>query len=102
MKKTSERSVEGTTASGTMTRRDFAKTSAIAGFAIVSSRSARAETNVDTLKVGLLGCGGRGTGAAINILESDNNVKLIAMADMFQDRLDNSRKHIFPSFEPGY
>ncbi len=100
MKKTSERSVEGTTASGTMTRRDFAKTSAIAGFAIVSSRSARAETNVDTLKVGLLGCGGRGTGAAINILESDNNVKLIAMADMFQDRLDNSRKHIAGREDP--
>ncbi len=83
-----------TPASGKMTRRGFAKASAIASFAIASSRSGLAETNIDTLKVGLIGCGGRGTGAAINILESDNNVQLIAMADMFQDRLDASRRRI--------
>jgi len=83
-----------------MTRRDFAKTSAIASFAILSSKSGVAETNVDTLKVGLIGCGGRGTGAAINILESDNNVKLIAMADMFQDRLDGARQRIANADNP--
>jgi len=77
-----------------ITRRDFAKTSAVAGFAIMSSKSGRAETNSDTLKVGLLGCGGRGTGAAVNMLESDNNVKLVAMADVFQDRLDMSAEKI--------
>ena len=41
----------------------------------------------DTLKVGLIGCGGRGTGAALNALAADKNVKLVALADAFEDRL---------------
>lgn len=41
----------------------------------------------DTLKVGLIGCGGRGTGAALNALAADKNVKLVALADAFADRL---------------
>jgi len=78
-----------------MSRRDFAKASAIAGFAVATSKSGIAAANVDTLKVGLLGCGGRGTGATINMLQSDNNVKLVAMADVFQDRLDESKERIY-------
>ena len=74
-----------------ITRRDFAKASAVASFAILSPRSGLAATNSDTLKVGLLGCGSRGTGAAVNMLESDNNVKLVAMADLFPDRLEGSK-----------
>ena len=42
------------------------------------------------LKVGLLGCGGRGTGAAVNALRADPNVKLWAMADVFADHLESS------------
>ena len=38
-------------------------------------------------KVGLIGCGGRGTGAAAQALNADQNVKLVAMADAFEDRL---------------
>jgi hypothetical protein len=44
----------------------------------------------DVLKVGLIGCGGRGTGAAVQALKADPNVILTAMADVFQDRLDQS------------
>jgi predicted dehydrogenase len=40
--------------------------------------------------VGLVGCGGRGTGAASQALRADRNVRLVAMADMFRDRLDGS------------
>jgi predicted dehydrogenase len=72
----------------------------LAGFAILSSRSGAAKPNVDTLKVGLLGCGSRGTGAATNMLESDNNVRLVAMADLFQDRLDRSKQAIRESEKP--
>ena len=43
-----------------------------------------------TLKVGLIGCGGRGTGAASQALNADPDVVLTAMADAFQDRLDES------------
>lgn len=77
-----------------MTRRDFARTSAAAGFAIVAGKAFAADVNSETLKVGLIGSGGRGTGAAINMLEGDNNVVLVAIADAFQDRLDSARNSI--------
>ncbi|MBY0458548.1 MAG: Gfo/Idh/MocA family oxidoreductase, partial [Gemmataceae bacterium] len=48
----------------------------------------------DVLKVGLVGCGDRGTGAAVNALNADKNVKLVAMADAFDDRLDESLKKL--------
>src|SRR5215472_11015769 len=44
----------------------------------------------DTLRVGLIGCGGRGTGAAAQALRADRNVKLWALADAFDDRLQHS------------
>jgi myo-inositol 2-dehydrogenase/D-chiro-inositol 1-dehydrogenase len=47
-----------------------------------------------TLKVGLIGCGGRGTGAASNALKADTNVKLVAMGDAFPDRLQTSLENL--------
>jgi predicted dehydrogenase len=44
----------------------------------------------DTLKVGLIGCGGRGTGAAAQALNADANVQLTAVGDMFEDHLQES------------
>jgi predicted dehydrogenase len=44
----------------------------------------------DVLRVGLIGCGGRGTGAATQALHADPNVKLVALGDMFEDRLLDS------------
>jgi len=44
----------------------------------------------ETLKIGLVGCGGRGTGAALNALAADKNSRLTAMADAFDDRLKGS------------
>ncbi len=46
--------------------------------------------NSDTLKVGLIGCGGRGTGAANQALSADKNVVLTAMADVFEGQLKGS------------
>ncbi len=82
------------TASQATCRRDFLKTStAVAAGALASSlsiaRSAHA-TGDDLLKIGLIGCGGRGTGAASNALSADKNCKLVALADVFADRLHNS------------
>ena len=48
----------------------------------------------ETIKVGLIGCGGRGSGAAINAMHADENMKLTAMADLFDDRLQRSRRNI--------
>jgi myo-inositol 2-dehydrogenase/D-chiro-inositol 1-dehydrogenase len=46
------------------------------------------------LKAGLIGCGGRGTGAAINFLDSGPNLEIVALGDVFQDRLDKCRAEI--------
>ena len=46
--------------------------------------------NTQTLKVGLIGCGGRGTGAALNALLADDNVVLSAMGDAFADNIESS------------
>ncbi len=79
-----------------MTRRDFAKMSAAAGLAALTmNRFEMAEAaKQKPLKVGLLGCGGRGTGAATQMLLGNENVKLVAMADLFEDRLEGSLNKI--------
>ncbi len=48
----------------------------------------------DVIKVALIGCGGRGTGAAVQALSTKQNVQLVAMADAFQDRLSDSYNNI--------
>jgi len=78
-------------------RRSFLKgsTAALVGGSIAATlgpgRMAHAAGS-DTLKVGLVGCGGRGSGAAANAMRADENLKLTAMADAFGDRLESSRK----------
>jgi predicted dehydrogenase len=64
---------------------------ALAGSAfpsIIVPNSAFAGTNAETLKVGLIGCGGRGSGAAMQALKADPNVVLHALGDIFPERFD--------------
>src|SRR5438309_1815266 len=76
------------------TRREFIKTtgriaaaSALAGVAIPHVHAAGSSL----IQVGLVGCGGRGTGAASNALSASGGpMKLVAMADVFEDRLNSS------------
>ena len=79
-------------------RRSFLRRSSIAamgGSAIINTlplvRSAHAAGS-DILRVGLVGCGSRGTGAATQALQADPQVKLVAMGDAFADRLQSSLK----------
>lgn len=75
------------------TRRDFVKSSAILGAAsLVPSALASGLTYRidDTIRVGVIGCGGRGTGAAVNALAAHPKVNVVAMADLFEDRLNGS------------
>lgn len=76
----------------TNNRRQFIKTAATLASGTIAARSVLAPPAVfasgsDLLKVGLIGCGGRGTGAAQQALLADKNVKLTAMGDAFGDRL---------------
>jgi len=73
-------------------RRTFLKHSGLVAAGGVAAslpvaRSAHAAGS-DILKVGLVGCGGRGSGAAVNALNADPNTRLVALADAFGDRLD--------------
>jgi len=70
-------------------RRKFLAASAAVGAATLHA-GAFAAANDRTLRIGLVGCGGRGTGAAVNALQSDPNLKLTAMCDVFMDRLQDS------------
>lgn len=74
-------------------RREFLKTSALLAGGTMLSSLPLAGTYAaadDTIKIALVGCGGRGTGAAFQALNTKYNIKLVAMADAFRDRLDGS------------
>jgi len=79
------------------TRRAFVKqTSLLAGSLAALPMLSRAEffntAADDTIKVALVGCGGRGTSAAMQALQTKQNVKVVALADAFADRLDDCLK----------
>src|SRR5581483_6236882 len=74
--------------STTFSRRQFLGTSAAAA-ALAAAPHVHAAGG-ETLRVGLVGCGGRGTGAAGQALNADSNVKLVALGDAFEDRLQQS------------
>ena len=75
-----------------VTRRQFVRTGTAATAAAALTGARRQDT--PPLRIGLIGCGGRGTGAVENCLESSKNVTLVAMADMFDNRLRASRKQL--------
>ncbi|MEE9394857.1 MAG: Gfo/Idh/MocA family oxidoreductase [Planctomycetota bacterium] len=78
-------------------RRGFLKTGALLSGAALSlplGISGAFARGSDTLRIGLVGCGGRGTGAANDCMTADPGIKLVAMGDVFRDRLDASRKHL--------
>jgi predicted dehydrogenase len=83
-----------TTNMNSTTRRDFLKTSALVGGALMAPailpQRARGAENDAPLKIGLIGCGGRGTGAASEALAADKNVTLTAMGDVFPEQLQAS------------
>ena len=81
-------------------RRQFLKTGAgvAAALAAGPALSARAfAAGDDVLKVGLIGCGGRGTGAAAQALDADPGARLFAMGDVFADHLESSLKNLSAS-----
>ena len=85
-------------------RRDFMKTSTVAavgtgllGGLALSPRVYAAGS--DRIRIGLVGCGGRGSGAAHQALSTKGNVQLVAMADAFEDQLQSSLRSLQKQFE---
>jgi predicted dehydrogenase len=74
-------------------RRDFIKTSAVLGAASLAVATNRIyAAGSDKVRIGLIGCGGRGTHDATKCLRSSKNVELVAMGDLFNDRLERCRR----------
>lgn len=89
------------TSSRTVGRRDFMKVSAGAATVALAAGTTRAaaQQKNDVLKVGLIGCGGRGTGAAVQALRADPDTKLVALGDAFGDHLESTLKKLKQSPE---
>ena len=81
-----------------LTRRNFLQTTSTAvGGAVLGALSVERgafAASTDEIKVALIGCGGRGSGAANQALSTEGPVKLVAMADAFKDRLEGSLNNL--------
>ena len=96
-------------ASTSVTRRDFVKTSAgvivgslAAGLPACAVPAAGVHVQgSDKLRIALVGCGGRGTGAASDALHADAGTELVAMGDVFADRIASSLEHLSKDAEVG-
>jgi predicted dehydrogenase len=75
-------------------RRDFLKTSAVSAGAAALLAGGVHSAGQDVIKVGLVGCGGRGTGAAGNCLDADQSVRIVAVGDAFEDRAQGAVKRL--------
>ena len=96
--------VSSVASTSTPSRREFLRTSsavAIGGAAIGSLASVPAvhAQGSDAVNVALIGCGGRGSQAAINAMRADSNNRLTVMCDLFPDRLEQSRKGLQTQLE---
>jgi myo-inositol 2-dehydrogenase/D-chiro-inositol 1-dehydrogenase len=78
-----------------LSRRDFIKrTAALGTAAFFSGTNKIFAAGSDVVRIGLIGCGGRGTYDVTNCLNSSENVELVAMGDLFKDRLDACRAYL--------
>ncbi len=81
--------------SKSVSRREFLTTGVAMGATVLAAAPTLAFAHADDkIRVGVIGCGGRGSGAAAQCVASSENVELYAMADAFKDRLDSSRANL--------
>jgi predicted dehydrogenase len=80
------------------TRRDFLKNATLIGGGLMASplisNANYFSGSEEVIKVAVVGCGGRGTGAAMQALSSKQNVRIVAMCDAFKDNLDKCHKEL--------
>jgi myo-inositol 2-dehydrogenase / D-chiro-inositol 1-dehydrogenase len=81
--------------SSNISRRDFIKTSLAASLAAaIPGNLGLHAAGADTIRVGVIGCGGRGTGAAIDCLNSSPGVEILALGDLVPDRIESCLKKL--------
>lgn len=94
----------------TITRRDFVSSTSAAALAAALPRPAFGigRPDADPIRIGVIGCGGRGTGAARDALAASDNVSIVALGDLFPDKLARARASFArlagedPRFAAGY
>ena len=80
-------------------RREFCKTAAAASVVAVMPGTLGVFANAsDAIKVGVIGCGGRGTGAALDCLNADPGVEIVALGDLVPDRIASSLETLTGKF----
>jgi len=100
-----------------MSRRDFLKSASVASIGVAVASAAASAVSAasvasmsrsgvlfasgsEKIKVGLIGCGGRGTGAALDCAAASPDVVIVAMGDLFPDMLESSRKYLGEKLPP--
>ncbi|MBE3068834.1 MAG: Gfo/Idh/MocA family oxidoreductase [Planctomycetes bacterium] len=83
---------------GRTSRRQFLKTSAtaVSGVALggLALEQAAHAAGTDVIRIGVVGCGGRGPGAAADAMSVDPGIRLVALADLFMDRVKAARNNL--------
>jgi predicted dehydrogenase len=84
-----------------LSRREFLRTASLAGASLATAAGVLAHdgetlraSSADTIRVGVIGCGGRGTGAAEDCVNASPDVVIAALGDLFPDRLEASCKRL--------
>jgi predicted dehydrogenase len=90
-------SLDTVTGAAPVTRRTFIKSASVAAGALAAAQASIPgawAAGSDEIRIGLIGAGGRGTGAVQNAIKSSKGVRLVAMAELFPDRLAESRSNL--------
>ena len=87
----------GVNAGGPVSRRTFIKSASVAAGALAAAQASITgawAAGSDEIRIGLIGAGGRGTGAVQNAIKSSKGVRLVAVAELFPDRLAEARQNM--------
>jgi predicted dehydrogenase len=93
--------LQGNAHEASTSRREFLKrtTGVLAGVSLAGAIGVRANVGEEnTIKIALIGCGGRGTGAAANALRTKGPTRMVAMADVFEHRIGSSLTNLSEQF----
>ena len=82
-----------------MTRREFIGSASAAATGAALPAPPLGVQAEETIRVGIIGCGGRGSGAGDNVLEADPYTKIVAIADMFADRASRRREGLSKKYK---
>ena len=86
-----------------LTRRTFVKNSSlVTAGAMLAPYVAQGFTDDKPIRIGVVGCGGRGCGAVGNAMKADPKVELVAIGDLFEDRIKQRSNHLAKICGPRY